>query len=358
MKKGYIIFETGEVFTGEILGEASSEWGEIVFNTSMTGYQEIMSDPSYAGQIVVFSYPLIGNYGINEEDYESDKLFIRGIVTGEVCQAPNYFKQTKTLIDVINKFKIPCITNVDTRAIVKTIRKRGTVHAIISDDPEVNKPKQKMERLVDRVVTKSVNTYKGSGPHIVLLDFGFKKSILSYLLRLQCQVTVVPFTFSIEQIQKLSPDGVVISNGPGDPANLEGCLSKIKELTEMYPTFGICLGHQLIALAYGAKTEKLKFGHRGGNHPIKDLKTEKVYITSQNHSYVVKKDTINFKQFDVTFLHVNDRTIEGLSHKKLPIRTVQFHPEAHPGPQDTEYILADFIEWIKGNIGVYRYAIQ
>lgn len=357
MTTGYVILETGEIFPGKLVGDIQNKTGEIVFNTSMTGYQEIMTDPSYAGQIVVFSYPLIGNYGMTDAFGESAKPHVQGIVTGELCVTPNHYKLTESIISLLDKNEIPCLTGVDTRALVKTIREKGTVKAIISDCPDAKPSYFDTCQLVKQVTTKQVLFYDNKGPHIILIDFGFKKSILHYLIRNGCKVTVVPYDYPLEDIHLLHPDGIVLSNGPGNPMDLVGQLKKIKALTQKYPTLGICLGHQLISLAYGAKTEKLPFGHRGANHPVKDLQTGKVFITSQNHGYVVVEGTIDEREFNVTFRHVNDRTIEGMSHKTLPIQTVQFHPEAHPGPQDTDYIFRTFIESIH-KVGVMNYAVK
>lgn len=358
MKKGYLILETGEVFEGKLIGYADGVIGEVVFNTSMTGYQEIMTDPSYAGQIVVFSYPLIGNYGMNMVSNESAKPYLKGIVTGELCMNPSHFQLSESPISMLNKFDCTCLTEVDTRQLVKTIRKRGTVKGIISSNILSSIPQHKETDLIHQVTTNKVYTYENNGPHIILIDYGYKKSILDYLLHSKCKVTVVPFDYPWEKIKMINPDGVVISNGPGDPMAVSYQLDNIKKITENYPTLGICLGHQLIALAYGAKTKKLHFGHRGGNHPVKDLTTGKVFITSQNHGYVVEDSSINDSQLMVSFKHVNDGTIEGLTHRKLPLITVQFHPEAHPGPRDTEYIFEQFLHLISQNIGVLQYAIQ
>ncbi|MGE8203938.1 carbamoyl phosphate synthase small subunit [Heyndrickxia sp. NPDC080065] len=358
MKEGYLILETGEIFEGTLIRNQSNVQGEVVFNTSMTGYQEILTDPSYAGQIVVFSYPLIGNYGVNQDDYESTKIHVRGIIVGDLCSEPNHFKMVETAESLLDKYNIPYLTNVDTRELVKTIRKKGTVKAVISDQKESVVPFQKEIDLISQVSTQKVFTHENVGPHVILMDFGYKKSILQFLLKLKCKVTVVPFNYPLEKIRLLNPDGVVISNGPGDPMAVCDQLGKIKKITEEYPTLGICLGHQLIALAYGAKTSKLPFGHRGGNHPVKDLITGKVYITSQNHGYVVVDQTIDENQFLVTYKHVNDGTVEGLSHRTLPILTVQFHPEAHSGPKDTEYIFEKFVSLLHQNLGAMKYAIQ
>ncbi|WP_404467917.1 carbamoyl phosphate synthase small subunit [Sutcliffiella horikoshii] len=357
MNNGYLVLETGEVFPGSLIGSKDDAIGEVVFNTSMTGYQEIMSDPSYAGQIIVFCYPLIGNYGFNPQDYEAKNIYAKGVVMGEACYMPNHYSSEVAAPELLEKMGISGLSNVDTRELVKTIRKRGSVKGFITDSIK-NFPHTKIpENWVELVSTPIMKNYPGPGPHIVLLDYGYKKSILEALLHANCQVTVVPYSTSLEEVETLQPDGVLLSNGPGNPEVLKGHLPKIKKIAEEFPTLGICLGHQLLAMAFGAKTEKLLFGHRGGNHPVKDLATGKVYITSQNHSYNVKEDSINQEIFSITYKNINDGTVEGLQHKKLPALSVQFHPEAHPGPQDTNYIFDKFLTLIHEKTGVMSYAI-
>lgn len=351
---GYVILETGEVFPGELVGERQGQSVEIVFNTSMIGLQEILSDPTYAGQIVVFSYPLIGKERIDNVFEEDKPCYIRGIVVSESCIHDG---ESDSLQTFLLKNGIPCLTNVDTRELVKTIRKRGTVGAVISNTPDTKPTPTKGENFIQMVSTKSVRFYAGKGPHVVLVDFGYKKSIFRSLLKIGCKVTVVPFDHPLEEIQLLQSDGIVLSNGPSNPTILTSQLQKIKTLSQLYPTLGIGLGHQLIALAYGAKVEKLQYGHRGTNHPVKDLRTGKVFITSQNHSYMVSEHTIDFNQFEVTFQHVNDQTVEGIKHKTLPIQTVQFHPEMEPGSKDTQFIFHQFFETIDC-IGVVNNAIK
>ncbi|GGK31827.1 carbamoyl-phosphate synthase arginine-specific small chain [Caldalkalibacillus thermarum] len=365
MPAGYVKLATGEVFTGEIVGQEQPVAGEVVFNTSMTGYQEIMTDPSYAGQIVTFCYPLIGNYGIQLHDNESRKPKVAGIIVRELCNAPSHYGAVQSMAQWLQEQGLTALVGVDTRALVKTIRQYGTVQGIIAcGSPEEGmKPNVELpppftsSYWVDAVSTKEMITYPNSGPHIVLVDLGMKKSILDCLLAAQCQVTVVPYSTTYEQIKALQPDGVVYSNGPGDPVALTPWLEEVRRVTQAYPTLGICLGHQVIALAYGAKTKKMKFGHRGGNHPVKDLSTGKVLITPQNHSYVVEEESVDLEQFMVAYQHVNDGTVEGLTHKHLPIYTVQFHPEAHPGPSDTAYIFHTFLQHTqKGGRSAYALA--
>jgi carbamoyl-phosphate synthase small subunit len=378
MGKGYLVLETGEFFEGNLIGNISEAAGEVVFNTSMTGYQEIITDPSYAGQIVTFCYPLIGNYGINDSDNECIQPHLSGVVVGEMCQQPNHYLSTCSFSEQLEQAGVAGITGVDTRALVKLIRQYGTLRGIITDVSPYKKTDSqqgfysKIDDLkpdyteiinkgssifwVEHVSTKEIKTYENSGPHVALVDYGYKKSILAALLEEKCKVTVVPYSITHEQMKALHPDGVLFSNGPGDPMSLQPWFSEIKQISESFPSLGICLGHQLIALAHGAKTEKLKYGHRGGNHPVKELETGKVRITAQNHGYVVVDESIDQHIFKVTYRNVNDRSIEGLKHSQLPIQTVQFHPEAHPGPSDTAHIFEAFIQHLR-TIGDMSYAV-
>lgn len=359
LKTDFLSLETGEQFKGQLIGDFHGSSGEVVFHTSMTGYQEILTDPSYMGQIVVFSYPLIGNYGVMDGFNESQRPYIRGMVAGEICTEPSHFAHTGTLLDLLDQFNIPVLTGVDTRAVVKTIRNKGSVQGVISDRPLEGFSFEAENNFFEHVTTRKIEQFVNPGLHIVLLDYGYKKSIVDYLLKCHCRVTIVPYHEPLERICAMQPDGIVISNGPGNPIDATHHLPKIRKLTNLYPTMGICLGHQLIAMAYGAKTTKLPFGHRGGNHPVKDMKTDKVYITSQNHGYVVMDQSIDHTQFNISYKHINDGTIEGLVHKEKPIMTIQFHPEAHPGPQDTEFIFNQFLQqMIPSNRGGVSYAIQ
>ena len=358
MEQGYLTLETGEVFEGFLIGADKDSLGEVVFNTSMTGYQEIITDPSYAGQIITFCYPIIGNYGINALDDECISPALRGVIIGDLCETPSHYQSIEKFSEKLISAGVPGLAGVDTRLLVKTIRSRGTVKGYIGKSPITAFPKTEIEPCwVEKVSTKNVQFFPNNGPHVVLIDFGHKKSILTALLAEHCAVTLVPYNTPFEKIKAFNPDGVVLSNGPGDPMDLKTWFAEIKKITEHYPTLGICLGHQLIALSYGAKTEKLLYGHRGGNHPVKELETGKVKITAQNHSYVVVDHSIDHKVFDITYRNVNDQSIEGLKHKTYPIQTVQFHPEAHPGPSDTAYIFTDFIHQI-ASLGETRYAVK
>lgn len=358
VKKGYLVLESGDIFEGTMVGKQTHTTGEVVFNTGMTGYQEMLTDPSYAGQILTFCYPLIGNYGINALDNEGPALHLSGVIISNLCKLPSHYLSIKPLLDHLDQAGIPILAGVDTRNVVKKIRNQGTMRGVITLNPHEVDFKRKVEGLdlIKQVSAPAVKHFKGEGPHVVLVNYGSKKSILHALLKAGCEVTVVPYNVSFSEIQSLKPAGVVFSNGPGNPMHLEPFFKEIKKITETYPTLGICLGHQLIALAHGAETEKLLFGHRGGNHPVKELETGKVWMTSQNHSFVVKESSVDPDQFKVTYRNVNDGSVEGLKAKHLSIETVQFHPEAHPGPNDTEHIFDRFIHKIK-HAGESSYAI-
>ncbi|SER37030.1 carbamoyl-phosphate synthase small subunit [Gracilibacillus ureilyticus] len=349
--KGYLVLNTGDILEGNWLGTPNKMEGELVFNTAMTGYQEVMTDPSYAGQIVTMTYPLIGNYGWNEIDYESVKPSLAGFIVSTPSENPEHYESKNTLIEMLEKYEIPALSGVDTRALTRIIREYGEVYGKITTDP-ADKPVHTFVNpdIVSTVSVKEKIVYKTSDPantptpHVVVMDFGYKHSIAHSLLDLGCDVTVVPYNTSYLEIQALNPDGVLLSNGPGDPKALAGHSENIKHISENFPTMGICLGHQLIALAHGATTKRLPYGHRGSNHPVKDLQTGKVMITSQNHGYVVDYDSVNMKNWYVSHVNVNDKSVEGLKHKTKPLMSVQFHPEAHPGPIDTHQIFVDFIQ--------------
>jgi carbamoyl-phosphate synthase small subunit len=285
MEQGYLTLETGEVFEGILIGANKESFGEVVFNTSMTGYQEIITDPSYAGQIITFCYPIIGNYGVNAVDDESITPSLSGVIIGDLCETPSHYQSINKFSDKLKQAGVPGIAGVDTRLLVKTIRNRGTVKGVLSKKKVENavfSSTEKVSLWVEQVSTKKVLTYKNNGPHIVLFDYGFKKSILNALLQENCYVTIVPYNTSFEKIKAFAPDGVLFSNGPGDPMSLAHLFPEIKKISQSYPTLGICLGHQLIAVAYGAKTTKLAYGHRGANHPVKEILTGKVNYISKS----------------------------------------------------------------------------
>lgn len=352
-----LVLEDGTEFIGNSFGSYKESSGEIVFNTGMTGYQEILTDPSYCAQIVTMTYPMIGNYGINREDFESLKPFIHGFVVREHCEYPSNWRNERTVSEFLKEHDIPGIEGIDTRKLTKIIRKHGTMRAVLvplkSEEPvdEGFVDSKLKEALitdqVPRVSTKSKFSCPGKGYRIVLVDCGYKHGILHSLIAHNCDVTVVPYNVGLEEIEKISPDGILFSNGPGDPKDAIEAIELLKQVQGKYPIFGICMGHQLFALANGADTQKMKFGHRGCNHPVKDLSTGKVYLSSQNHGYTVTEDSIANTDLEVTHINVNDGSVEGLSHKNLPAFSVQFHPEALPGPEDTGFLFERFLLMIK-----------
>lgn len=350
-EKRYLVLEDGTYYTGFKLGADSLTQGEIVFNTAMTGYQETLSDSSYTGQIITFTYPLIGNYGINRDDFESLIPTLKGVVVKEACQAPSNFRAQKTLNDVLKEFDIPGISGVDTRSITKKIREHGVLKAaFVDNETEIETTIQNLKTIefprneVPTVSTKTPYVSTGFDLRVVLVDFGKKQNIVRELNARGCEVTVVPYDTTAEEIIKMSPDGVMLSNGPGDPADVQVAVDMIKGIIGKIPFFGICLGHQLFALSQGATSFKMKFGHRGANHPVKDLSTGKIALTSQNHGYAIDADSLKETDLEVTHIALNDGTIEGLRHKFEPAFSVQYHPEACPGPTDSNYLFDQFIE--------------
>ena len=353
--KAFLILEDGTVFTGTSIGSTRDMISEIVFNTSMTGYLEVLTDPSYAGQAVVMTYPLIGNYGITP-DMESLKAWPDGYIVRELSRMPSNFRCEGTIQDFLKKYDIPGIAGVDTRALTKILREKGTINGMITTNENydleevISKLKNyKVEGVVSKVTCEEKYVLEGTGKKVALLDLGAKKNIAKSLNDRGCEVTVYPADTTAEEIIASNPDGIMLSNGPGDPAE---CTSIIKEIKKLYetdiPIFAICLGHQLMALATGGTTYKLKYGHRGGNHPVKDLQTGRVYISSQNHGYVVDEDKIDPNVAVPAFKNVNDGTNEGLAYVGKNIFTVQFHPEACPGPQDSGYLFDRFLEMMGG----------
>ncbi len=346
--KGKLILEDGSVFYGELIADKSVV-GEVVFNTGMTGYQEILTDPSYCGQIVTLTYPLVGNYGVAEMFEQSRQSFVRGFIISELCEEPSNWQLQNTLRDYLTKNNIQCIHGVDTRAITRHIRAQGTMKGVIVaaeiSDEEAKKyfASAPVNGEVKEVTTPEVYRMENDGPHVVVMDFGIKRNILNSLHKLGCSLTVVPADMGAQKILALKPDGIFLSNGPGDPKDVSYAIETIKELIGKKPIFGICLGHQLLALALGADTYKLKFGHRGSNQPVKNLATGRVHITSQNHGYAV--DDASLANLDLVISHraVNDQTVEGVRHKTLPIFSVQYHPEASPGPDDSTYLFDEFM---------------
>jgi carbamoyl-phosphate synthase small subunit len=355
MKK-QLILEDGTVFLGEGFGSDSENIGEVVFNTGMTGYQEILSDPSYCGQIVTLTYPLIGNYGINRDDFETITPYIYGFVVKEFCDFPSNWRSEFSIDEYFKMKNIPGISGIDTRKLTRIIRMHGTLKgAICSADanPEEVIKKLKGTELpinqVDTVSTKTAYPSPGRGPRVVLVDYGMKHGILRELNQRGCDIVVVPHSATAEEVLQLKPDGIMLSNGPGDPKDVSNAIEMIKGVLGRVPLFGICLGHQLFALACGADTEKMKFGHRGSNHPVKELKSGRVDITAQNHGYTVNEDSIKNTELEVTHIALNDGTVEGLRHKQFPAFTVQYHPEASPGPEDANGLFDQFLNLIEVN---------
>ena len=355
--KGKLILEDGSVYTGELLDRDTKAVGEVVFTTTMTGYQESLTDPSFCGQILTMTYPLIGNYGTAAKFMQSRKTFVRGFVIGELCDAPNNWQSEESLTVFLQKNKIPCLYNVDTRAVTRHIRSVGAMKGVIvpSDLAEreiATLQTEELPRNVVEIVTTpevyTLDTETADAPHIVAMDFGVKRSILHNINRIGAKVTVVPAHTSAEEVLALNPDGVFLSNGPGDPTDVPEIVEEVRKLAGKKPIFGICLGHQLLALAFGAKTYKMKFGHRGGNQPVKNLKMGKVHISAQNHGYAVDPASLEGTPLIVTHTNVNDNTIEGLRHTSLPIFSVQYHPEAAPGPDDNMYLFDEFWNLMKG----------
>jgi len=342
-----LILENGMVFQGRALGYLKESVGEVVFNTGMTGYQEILTDPSYFGQIVTMTYPLIGNYGLNLDDAQSGEPKVKGFIVREACDYPNNFRCEIKLNDYLKSHKVMAIEKIDTRALTKILRNKGSMRGIITlEELSENYINEKLRAYSNVDAVKNVTCHRaytiaGKGKHIAVMDFGIKNNILNSFKERGCKLTVFPATTTYEEILEVDPDLIFLSNGPGDPADLTKAINNIKGLIQEKPIVGICLGHQLLALALGGKTDKLKFGHRGCNHPVKDLEENKIYITSQNHGYYVKELP---KDMVATHISMNDGTLEGMRHKTLPIYSVQFHPEACPGPRDVNYIFDKFLK--------------
>ncbi len=356
MMKAYLILEDGHVFTGTSIGSRKEIISEIVFNTSMTGYLEVLTDPSYAGQAVCMTYPLIGNYGICYEDAESLRPWPDGYIVRELSRTASNFRKEDSIQNFLKRFDIPGIAGIDTRALTRILREKGTMNGMITTDENYDLdsiiPRLKeytTGKVVEKVTCLEKTVLKGNGKKVALLDLGAKNNIARSLQERGCQVTVYPANTTAEEILNDHPDGIMLSNGPGDPKE---CTQVIQEIRKLYesdvPIFAICLGHQLMALATGADTHKMKYGHRGGNHPVKDLETGRVYISSQNHGYVVDTDTLDPKVAVPAFVNVNDQTNEGLKYTGKNIFTVQFHPEACPGPQDSGYLFDRFINMMGG----------
>lgn len=369
--KALIALEDGAIFEGESFTGSGESSGEIVFNTGMSGYQEVLTDPSYKGQIVTMTYPLIGNYGVNPEDNESNAIQPEAFIVKEYNAIPSNFRSTGTLADFLKEQNILGVQNVDTRALTRHIRTAGALRGVISTedlDPQSLVAKAKNSPgLIGRDLVKEVtctepygwrdngpvagNNFSTAGPgkhKIVAFDFGLKYNQLRLLAERDCSVQVVPATTSAQDVLAMNPDGIFLSNGPGDPAGVEGVIDTVKVLLPLKPIFGICLGHQILGLAYGGSTYKLKFGHRGSNQPVKDLFTGRVEVTAQNHGFCVDFDSLNKDDVELTHINLNDGSLEGMAHKKFKAFSVQHHPENAPGPHDSIYLFDRFIDSLKG----------
>lgn len=355
--KAYLILEDGTVFTGTSIGSEREVISEIVFNTSMTGYLEVLTDPSYAGQAVVMTYPLIGNYGICHQDMESAKPWPDGYIVRELSRIPSNFRSEDTIQNFLKEHDIPGICGIDTRALTKILREKGTMNGMITtkEYTDFSEPIKRMKEyavtgVVLKTTTKETYVLPGNGKKVALMDYGAKRNIARSLNQRGCEVTVYPADTPAREVLAGKPDGIMLSNGPGDPKENTAIIEEVKKLYESdVPIFAICLGHQLMALANGIDTHKLKYGHRGGNHPVKDLETGRVYISSQNHGYVVDTDNLDPSVAVPAFVNVNDSTNEGLKYVGKNIFTVQYHPEACPGPLDSGYLFDRFLKMMEVN---------
>ena len=355
MGKAYIILENGRVFEGEAFGAAGETVGELVFTTGIVGYVETQTDPSYAGQIIMHTFPEMGNYGFMSEDYESLKCHARGIVVRNWCREASNFRCEQTMDAFLKEQGVIGICGVDTREITQLIRETGVMNAKITPIKPSAVPEELKNYRVQNVVAETsvknpyVVTAEGGAKHsVALLDYGAKRSILRELTQRGCTVTVYPYNTPAEEILAQDPDGILLSNGPGDPSENTACIAEIKKLLGKKPIFGICLGHQLLALAVGGKTQKLRYGHRGGNQPVRDMKTGRVYITSQNHGYAVVSDSLEAGVAVLRYMNTNDNTCEGLDYPSLRAYSMQFHPEAHCGPQDMRFGFQRFMDLMDG----------
>jgi|SRR5579863_326041 len=365
MSKALLILEDGSHFFATSFGAEGESIGELVFNTSMTGYQEILSDPSYEGQMVIMTYPLIGNYGINLEDFESRAPFLEGLIVREHCTLPSNWRSRQTLGAYLKEKGILGVEGLDTRALTQKIRNRGAMQAVLSTvdlDPEslcrklAASPGLVGQDLVQRVTCSEPYDWRegpedrtarsADRPRVVVYDFGVKRNILRSLVRFGCQVQVVPARFPVQEALAYKPDGLLLSNGPGDPEAVDYAIRTTAEFIGRMPIFGICLGHQILSLALGGKTYKLKFGHHGGNQPVMDLRTQTVQITAHNHGFAVDAASLE-SEIVITHVNLNDRTVEGMRHRRLPIFSVQYHPEAAPGPHDAHQMFKEFVEVLR-----------
>ena len=357
-EKAFLMLANGQIFEGRSFGAKGTVIGEVVFTTGLTGYQETLTDPSYFGQIVTQTFPLIGNYGVNSMDDESAKSYVSGYIVREWCNAPSNFRCEGNINDFLKEHNIIGIHGIDTRSLTRVIREAGVMNGVITTENVYEKKEELLEKIkafavrdaVKNVTNSEIITYEPEEKkyRVVLFDFGYKRNIRRELVNRGCEVIVVPANTNAEQVKELDPDGIMFSNGPGDPAENIEIIANIREIQKLgIPMFGICLGHQLMALANGGKTEKLKYGHRGANQPVIDLESGLTYVTSQNHGYAVIGDSIDPSIGKVSHINANDKTCEGIHYTSINARTVQFHPEAHGGPLDTAYLFDDFVETMK-----------
>ncbi|MDP2653586.1 MAG: glutamine-hydrolyzing carbamoyl-phosphate synthase small subunit [Candidatus Omnitrophota bacterium] len=365
MKDAILYLEDGTAFHGQSLGVTGETAGEVVFNTAMSGYQEVLTDPSYAGQIVVMTYPLIGNYGVNDEDVESSKVHVKSFVVKEFCRRHSNHRATRSLVEYLNDNKIIALEGIDTRALTRHLRVFGAMKGYISTedfDPKslaakiAAVPSMEGADWVKTVTAKDKYVWPAEGQYlnaprfrVAAIDCGIKLNILRILAKLGCEIHVFPATAAADEIKAVRPDGLFLSNGPGDPAVVNYVIETVRKMFGVVPIFGICLGHQILGLALGGKTYKLRFGHHGVNHPVKDLLDNRIGITSQNHGFCVDINSLKSQDVEMIDVNLNDQTVEGLRHKKFPILSVQHHPEAAPGPHDAQYLFKHFIEMMKKN---------
>lgn len=360
-EKAYLMLANGQVFEGKSLGAKGTVIGEVVFTTGLTGYQETLTDPSYYGQIVTQTFPLIGNYGVNHEDNESAKFYVSGYIVREGCYVPSNFRCEGNIRDFLSDNNIVGICNIDTRKLTRIIRETGVMNGVITTEDVYSKKDEFLEKIraftitdaVKSVTNNEILTYTDENPRykVVLFDFGYKRNIRQELVKRGCEVIVVPADTTAVQVKELNPDGIMFSNGPGNPAENVEIIENIKEIQKLgIPIFGICLGHQLMALANGGKTEKLKYGHRGANQPVIDLESGLTYVTSQNHGYAVIGDSIPAEVGHVSHVNANDKTCEGIRYTAVNAFTVQFHPEAHGGPLDTAYLFDEFVSAMESEV--------
>ncbi len=353
LRKGKLVLKDGSVYEGTLYGKHNAV-GEVVFTTGMSGYQETLTDPSFCGQIVVMTYPLVGNYGCNDMFEQGPRCFFQGYVIGELCDCPSNWRNEKSLESFLDEQDIPTLVGVDTRAITRKLRQYGVLQGVIvpsempEDEVAALLATPDVHDQVQQVSTPEIYTMGEGRLHVAVMDFGIKRNILNYLVSFGCHLTVFPASTTAEELLRYNVDGIFLSNGPGDPKDLPEVIENVKKLLGKKPIFGICLGHQLMALANGADTYKMKFGHRGINQPVKDLRSGRIYISSQNHGYAVDEASIEGKGINITHISMNDGTIEGVEYTNHPSFTVQYHPEACPGPGGHEYLFKHFVDMMEG----------